>query len=665
MDKQRFRGWLMVFFLALLLPAALLIQQSYSRLKWETFHNYQKMASEFSQRIDTKLSQLIDDEDKRSFADYSFFNAASDVKSNLVRRSPLSNYPIESAIPGVLGYFQVDTEGQLTTPLLPMSGVSNSGLNVQELNQRVAIQRELQEILMANKLVSAALSEPFVASLEETLGVQGALAEEFSEADVVMSDSIVMPEPAETEPVKPSPLAFEQLKERSKQVATKNNYARVEDIQFKQSYQQKSEATEQKKAKQQSAKQASKLAAPKSSVRIRTFESDIDPFEFSQLDSGHFVLFRKVWLNGQRYTQGLLIQQAQFLSLIRDEFLRTGLSQMSSLLVAYQGNLLSNYSEVEQESYSLSSKALTGEALYQVRLSAPLSDLQMIYTITDLPAGPGGRLVLWLALIMASVLIGGFYLMYRLGMGQINLANQQQDFVSAISHELKTPLTSIRMYGEILKQGWATEDKKRSYYDFIYDESERLSRLINNVLQIARMDRNEQIPQLSVCNVQELLLEIQAKVASQVKSAHFKLVIESDGLLSDVGINIDRDWLIQIMINLVDNALKFSANAERKEVILKISYIDKQQVQFTVRDFGPGIDKQQMKAIFKLFYRSENELTRDTVGTGIGLSLVHQMVNSMGGKVSVQSKESSLIQPKFPGATFNVLFPVVMILDIP
>ena len=74
--------------------------------------------------------------------------------------------------------------------------------------------------------------------------------------------------------------------------------------------------------------------------------------------------------------------------------------------------------------------------------------------------------------------------------GQLRLARQQQDFVSAVSHELKTPLTSIRMYGEMLKAGWADDAKKQTYYDYIHSESERLSRLIENVLQLARLTRS-------------------------------------------------------------------------------------------------------------------------------------------------------------------------------
>ena len=114
---------------------------------------------------------------------------------------------------------------------------------------------------------------------------------------------------------------------------------------------------------------------------------------------------------------------------------------------------------------------------------------------------------------------------------------------------------------------------------------------------------------------------------------------------------MDTDWLTQIMINLVDNAIKFSSDSDIKKVELSCQRVGKNQLSFTIRDFGPGIDKAQMKQIFKLFYRTENELTRETTGTGIGLSLVQQMATNMGGTVSVENRN--------PGAAFSVIFPVL------
>ena len=136
--------------------------------------------------------------------------------------------------------------------------------------------------------------------------------------------------------------------------------------------------------------------------------------------------------------------------------------------------------------------------------------------------------------MLTLVLCGGFWVVYRFGIRQIELSAQQQDFVSAVSHELKTPLTSIRMYGEILRAGWADEDKKRSYYDFIYHESERLSRLINNVLRLARLTRNGEGLDQSPAKVTELLSLVESKVAAQVDQAGFTLRIDKSAAADDV-----------------------------------------------------------------------------------------------------------------------------------
>ena len=116
-------------------------------------------------------------------------------------------------------------------------------------------------------------------------------------------------------------------------------------------------------------------------------------------------------------------------------------------------------------------------------------------------------------------------------------------------------------------------------------------------------------------------------------------------------LRIDSDWLAQILINLVDNAVKFSADAEDKIVQITIRLLQDKAMQISVRDYGPGVAKDQMKKIFKLFYRSENELTRETIGTGIGLALVHQLVTGMGGEVDVVNCE--------PGVEFRLRLKVV------
>jgi signal transduction histidine kinase len=387
-------------------------------------------------------------------------------------------------------------------------------------------------------------------------------------------------------------------------------------------------------------------------LRISTFESEIDPFEFSLLDSGHFVLFRKVWRDGERYTQGVLFDRDAFIQgAIGTSFRETSLSDMSNLIVAYQDNVIRTFSARDHSRYSNVSANLGGELLYRNRLSAPFGSLELVFSITQLPAGPGASVLGWVTLILAIVFVAGFVTLYRLGLSQIGLARQQQDFVSAVSHELKSPLTSIRMYGEMLKEGWADEDKRQSYYEFIHDESERLSRLISNVLQLASITRNEPQFDIEAITVAELMNNTESKVSSQIERAGYELTISRSADADSVTINMDEDCFAQIIINLVDNAIKFSKDAEKKKIEISSCLSGDGYVLFSVRDYGPGIEKGQMKKIFQFFYRSESELTRETVGTGIGLAIVHQLTTVMNGVVDLINVN--------PGAEFRLRFPIV------
>ena len=330
--------------------------------------------------------------------------------------------------------------------------------------------------------------------------------------------------------------------------------------------------------------------------------------------------------------------------------METALSDMSNLIIAYQDDVIHTFGGRDDSSYPNVAADLDGALLYRSRLSAPLDSLELIFSIKRLPPGPGANIVGWVTLVIAIVFVGGFLVLYRMGVSQINLARQQQDFVSAVSHELKSPLTSIRMYGEMLKEGWVDEGKRQSYYEFIHDESERLSRLISNVLQLANITRNEPQFDLKPTKVAELMSNTESKIASQIKRAGFELRIKTFNDADQATINIDEDCFAQIIINLVDNAIKFSRDAENKAIDVSSKLSGDGRVLFSVRDYGPGIPKDQMKKIFELFYRSESELTRETVCTGIGLAIVHQLTLAMSGNVDMINAE--------PGAEFRISFSV-------
>jgi len=696
MNTRRLKILLLLLFVALAIPTGVLVFQAYGQLKWEAFYQHQQLAREFALRIDRQFSELMQREENRSFTDYAFLNVVGSDGSNFLQRSPLSGFPLDSQVPGILGYFQVDASGALATPTLPQSNASSYGITPQELNQRVALESRIRDILSKNRLVKIVDESPArtVSSreyLEQSRDIQS-----LGESEIIAEEAAVasMPAsvPAESAEFRlQGQLVFDQLKSRNNSNSAEQDSpvatGRAADLKLEKSdelasVQRADKQNEAKKRKR--SKQARKetsvlpeslsqsvlkddlgsavsmdddvetpgLVQKQQALRIRTFETEVDPMEFSLLDSGHFVLFRRVWRDGERYVQGLLIEPQTILDeLVAPAYRESVLSSMSDLVIAYQGNTVKEYGANYAREYLPTSQNTESELLYQTRLIAPFSDLELIFTLSRLPVGAGNKVISWAALILALVLVGGFILLYRLGAGAITLGQQQQDFVSAVSHELKTPLTSIRMYGEMLREGWVDEKRKKSYYDFIFNESERLSRLINNVLHLSRMNRHEQKPNLEHASLETLLNVLRPKLESQLEGAGFSLELKYGEGTRILKLSIDSDWLTQILINLVDNAVKFSGNGEQKTVQITTRLLQDKSMQISVRDFGPGVANDQMKKIFKLFYRSENELTRETVGTGIGLALVHQLVTGMGGSVDVVNCE--------PGVEFRLRFPVV------
>jgi two-component system, OmpR family, phosphate regulon sensor histidine kinase PhoR len=648
-SPKRLRLVLGLFFVALAIPASLLIHQAFGHLKWAAFRQHQLLAEELAARIDNRLQDIARAEEARAVTDYRFLVATGDGPGTVQQRSPLAQFPVPAALPGLIGHFQVDADGALTTPLVPQSGGEGQdlGLAPDEFAGRTALEERIHGILMDNRLV-------------QTPRIDAALSPAGRRDKGGPESAGGLLERATVEEEKALPqAAFDRLSDvgaavkREPMTQPRRTLGRVEDLKLDERFQQAVPA----------APAMAELAAPRpagageptadaATPAVSLFETEVEPFQMSLLDSGHFVLFRRVWQDGQRLIQGALIEQQPLLrGGVEAAFRETLLSRTTDLVVAWHGDVLTAYASQASRGYLSSAEELRGALLLRTRLSAPLQGMELLFSVGRLPAGPGAHLLQWLAAALIAILCGGFYLMYRLGLRQIALARQQQDFVSAVSHELKTPLTSIRMYGELLREGWVPEEKRTTYYAFIHDESERLSRLIDNVLQLARMTRNDLHLHPRPVSAAELMEVIRSKVTSQVERAGFTLNIDCEAEAGAAMVSVDEDAFSQILINLVDNAIKFSARAERKAVDIGCRLADRGTLVFLVRDYGPGVPQAQMRKIFRLFYRVDGGLTRETAGTGIGLALVRQLAEAMGGTVDVVNRE--------PGAELSVSFPCV------
>ncbi len=649
-QRRRLRLILTAVFVLLLIPAITLAYLGYQQLQFESFYQHQSMAVELTARIEARASALFEAEDAKSFVDFGFLIVG---EGNYVQRSPLSTFPVEGDLPGLLSYFQVDADGVFSTPLLPKPSKRDATSRVPEdiepgeYQQRLALQRKIRQQL-----------EAVVVSKEELRGDLSTVDAEIRTISPFRnstSDGSPQPELEVGQKIfdrlnapeeKPSELSrsFNELKLDYLQEADDALAPLYEKVAGK----AKLRARRLEKNTEAVIDQDQPFADI-AQRRLTTFESEVDPFRFDVIDENHFVLYRNVWRDQQRFVQGAVIELKVFLQgLIGTVYRGTNLASVSNLIVVHQGDVIHRYLDEVRVGHSSTVGETPGTLLYRARLTAPVNDIELVFRFTRLPIGPGGMLIAWTTFALLAILIGGFTLLYRVGLRQIALVEQQQDFVSAVSHELKTPLTSIRMYGEILKAGWATEEKKRSYYDFIFQESERLTRLINNVLRLARFNRNGTDLELHTTTVGELVDLARSKIATHVEQAGFELAEQHDDL--DLVVEADTDAFVQIMINLIDNALKFSANATEKKVSFSSRLRGGSSVEFAVRDYGPGVPRDQMKKIFKLFYRTERELTRETVGTGIGLALVHELATARGGSVDVKNSE--------PGAEFRVRLPL-------
>lgn len=648
-QRRRLRLILTAVFVLLLIPTITLAYLGYRQLQFESFYQHQSMAVELTARIEARASALFEAEDAKSFVDFGFLIVG---EGNYVQRSPLSTFPVEGDLPGLLSYFQVDADGVFSTPLLPKPSKRDATSRVPEdiepgeYQQRLALQRKIRQQL-----------EAVVVSKEELRGDLATVDAEIRTVSFRNFTSDGSPQPE----LEVGQKIFDRLnapEEKPSELSRSVNELKLDYLQeaddalaplYEKVAGKAKLRTRRLEKNTEAVIDQDQPFADIAQRRLTTFESEVDPFRFDVIDENHFVLYRNVWRDQQRFVQGAVIELKVFLQgLIGTVYRGTNLASVSNLIVVHQGDVIHRYLEEVRVGHSSTVGETPGTLLYRARLTAPVNDIELVFRFTRLPIGPGGMLIAWTTFALLAILIGGFTLLYRVGLRQIALVEQQQDFVSAVSHELKTPLTSIRMYGEILKAGWATEEKKRSYYDFIFQESERLTRLINNVLRLARFNRNGTDLELHTTTVGELVDLARSKIATHVEQAGFELAEQHDDL--NLVVEADTDAFVQIMINLIDNALKFSANATEKKVSFSSRLRGGSSVEFAVRDYGPGVPRDQMKKIFKLFYRTERELTRETVGTGIGLALVHELVTAMGGSVDVKNSE--------PGAEFRVRLPL-------
>lgn len=224
------------------------------------------------------------------------------------------------------------------------------------------------------------------------------------------------------------------------------------------------------------------------------------------------------------------------------------------------------------------------------------------------------------------------------------LAKSRSNFVANVTHELKTPLTSIKGYMELLKDGPRDEETRRMFYDIIDIEADRLHTLINDLLQLSQIEHDQDAMQQATCDLHVLGQELLASFRPQAEKAGVALEVRiPEGLHAQASAHRVK----QMLTNLIDNGIKYN---RRGGTLLLRAWHEGACTMLCVSDTGIGIEKTHIPHVFERFYRVDKGRSRDLGGTGLGLSIVKHVAQLYGGSVQVESKPGK-------GSIFTVQLP--------
>lgn len=250
-------------------------------------------------------------------------------------------------------------------------------------------------------------------------------------------------------------------------------------------------------------------------------------------------------------------------------------------------------------------------------------------------------------IIFFALIITGLVLNTTFLLREIRRNEQHDAFLNAVTHELKTPIASIRLYLETLKTRDITPEKREEFYDVMLADSDRLLMTVEQVLHASRSRVQKKLDTTESVKINEILQESAARILSRYNLP--KETIEFENLDEDIEINGDAGDLGVIFTNLLDNAVKYSG--EDIDIRVFIQIMDEKKFEVRVRDSGVGIPPNELGRVFRRFYRVPGDSTKKAKGTGLGLFIVKTLVKKHRGKISVKSEGLG------EGTEFIVQFP--------
>ncbi len=613
---KKLRLTMIVFAILISIPLSVVAWRTYGALDRESRSQVRFFSEQLLDEIETWLADLVRREEDRAVDEYQYQMVTADGQSIT---SPLAGIPAEAYI---LGYFQNNPDGSFQTPLM------EGGKNVSPLLlKRVAMLKRLnagfnrckRDPRATTPSVSvASSSEPFRKMAKSSFAGRFLKTETRKKSKAVLGQKEARVEE----------ITVGQAMNLARQDSAPQGSAMEEKLIDAERIAARAAPSGDVRRPQRSIDRARQDGGPsRPALSISRFQVEVAPLQAVTLDNGEVFVFRRIVIDGQIYRQGAVIELGAFLDHLLTTF-------YDSQPISEYARLVLNAAGVKASRDLL--KGNTEASLPTGRLAertfpAPFDFLSAEMQLMSLPPSPARQVLSLTLAALGIVMVAGLGMIYRHARAVLDFSERRSRFVSTVTHELKTPLTNIRMYIEMLEQGIApSPEREREYLDVLSSESARLSGLIENVLELSRLEKQTRRFVLSDGDLNDVLADAQASMAERLSREGFNLTIDKADLPVFA---YDREVLVQVLINLMENSIKFGRHLAEKKIRIKVRALEK-WVRIDVSDTGPGIPKSSLKKIFDEFYRVDDTLSRTVGGTGIGLALVRKLILALGGRVS-------------------------------
>ncbi|MEO7989005.1 MAG: HAMP domain-containing sensor histidine kinase [Chryseolinea sp.] len=350
------------------------------------------------------------------------------------------------------------------------------------------------------------------------------------------------------------------------------------------------------------------------------------------IEGPHRLQIAGLIINPEIFIEDIVGPRLQIVS--KDQFILSAFSKNSN--TPFYSTMLSDTASINESVLTKELWILPDYSLGIRTQGASLKEIVRERTNTNLILLIGLDIVLVIALLLA----------FRSVKREVQLAQNKSDFVSNVSHEIRTPLALIRMFAETLEMGRAkSEEKKQEYYTIISKEAHRLSGIVNKILSFSQTEAGKKVLRIEPVLLHHEINEILKTYGFHLKNKGFTYSFDEGAPLY---VMADKEALTEIIINLIDNAIKYSADKKKIEISVRIR---ENMGGIHVKDFGIGISKADQKHIFDKFYRVSSGDLAKSQGTGLGLSLVKQLIEKQNGRISVSSDLGE-------GSTFKLYLPL-------